>query len=121
MTSNEPPEAKAERLAEERADEEYHERRQWEELRRIYGLSEEALNQFMSNPTLLPLSKRPKSGKIKKFHITCEVHEEYWTALVKEGFKENDLPDMLADSICNIADQVEHGARESREMRFVTP
>lgn len=108
MTSNKPPEAKAERLAEERAEEEYHERRQWEELRRIYGLSEEALNQFVSNPTLLPLSKRPKSGKIKTFHITCEVPEEYWNALVKEGFKENDLPGMLAGSIRDISDQVEH-------------
>lgn len=98
MTSNETPEAKAERLAEERAEEEYHERRQREKRR------------APKNPSLLPLSKRPKSGKIKTFHITCEVPEEHWTALVKEGFKVNDLPDMLAGSICDIADQVGHVA-----------
>ncbi|MDD5474341.1 MAG: hypothetical protein PHU34_09380 [Candidatus Methanoperedens sp.] len=144
MISNEMPEAKAERLAEDRAEEEYHhERRQWEELRRIYRLSEDALNRFMSNPTLLPLSKRPKSGKMKAFHVDFEVPEEYWTAMSKGlGFTEadlpgvfaenfcqladqapeqNDLPDMLAGSIRDISEQVGHGARESREMSNFDP
>ncbi len=82
----------------ERRLEEWREK-EWEKKRRA-----------PKSPSLLPLSKRPKSGKIKTFHITCEVPEEHWNALVKEGFKDNDLPDMLAGSICDIADQVGHVA-----------
>lgn len=53
-----------------------------------------------------PPNKRPKSGKIKTFHITCKVPIEYWRAVSKGlGFKEADLSDMMAGMISDLADQ----------------
>lgn len=39
------------------------------------------------------------------FNIICTVPVEDWRRLQKEGFKENDLPDMMAGMIRDISEQ----------------
>lgn len=61
---------------------------------------------YILNPALLPLSKRPKSGKMKTFHVTFEVPEEYLRAMSKGlGFKGADLPGVFEEMFCQLADQ----------------
>jgi hypothetical protein len=63
--------------------------------------------------------RAPKSPTIT-FQITCSVPVREWKALQKEGFKEADLPDMVAGMIRDISEQVPGiDEEQNREMSFI--